>query len=140
MYLCITSSNNPVWYDDITVYRQPGAADLNPDDPEPTAKPEPTDKPEPTAKPEGITISEIKYREDGSPYLAITNNSGKDEDINIFAASYNAEGVLVRVSETSASVKSDGNTVEIGIDANAGDKVFIWDKEMRPLTEIMVAE
>ncbi len=128
MYLCITSSNNPVWYDDITVYRQPGAADLTPDDPEPTAKPE------------GITISEIKYREDGSPYLEITNNSGKDEDINIFAASYNAAGALVRVSETSASVKSDGNTVEIGIDANAGDKVFIWDKEMRPLTETMVAE
>lgn len=128
MYLCITSSNNPVWYDDITVYRQPDAADLTPDDPEPTAKPE------------GITISEIKYREDGSPYLEITNNSGKDEDINIFAASYNAAGALVRVSETSASVKSDGNTVEIGIDANAGDKVFIWDKEMRPLTETMVAE
>ena len=79
VYLCITTDNNPVWYDDITVYTQPGAEEPDPDEPEP-------EQPKATLAEAAwaVTGADAGYTVDGT-----NNNELKTDDETVYG--YKAE-------------------------------------------------
>lgn len=108
-------------------------------EPEVTDKPEVTDEPETTEDPE-LEISEILYGENGKPYMTVTNNGDADIDIDIYTASYDETGMLVGIDVISVPAAADGKPVMVTLDAAAGNRVFVWDKGMKPLSGVMTVK
>ena len=64
----------------------------------------------------------------------VTNNSGKSGDVSVYAAAY-AKGALIAVKKLDYTVDNGESTkFETGLGNADKIKVFLWDKEMTPLT------
>jgi len=86
----------------------------------------PGDKP----APQKVMIEQPVYAE-GCAIVGVTNKSGKAINVPVYAASYDETERLGSMGLTEKSVPSDGRRLEIKAGANNGDKIFVWDEQMR---------
>lgn len=126
VYLCITSSENVMWLDDITLYY------IN--EQKPTDTPKPTGTPEPTDEPNHETIEIVDFDKGTCSGTVVLSDKVTAGDIMI--AAYEREsGKCVGVRCVPYDEISE-NRLTFGFNnADAFVKVFVWDslESMKPL-------
>lgn len=76
----------------------------------------------------------------GEAYVIASNTTGEAAKVRIYAAKYDEDETLNAVSITDAEIAAGELNKKIAFKADAGDTVFIWDNDMKPLTEKTVLE
>lgn len=155
VYLCITSTNSPMWLDDITMYYEadedapiptteptPTMEPSTTTEPTPSPTPSPTTEPTPTptAEPKLIVYEPIMNSDGKTASMTVTNTTDKNVLLNIYAAEYGDDGALVKLTKTVESVPAESGTRDITIEAAVGNKVYVWDDDMKPYIETVTLE
>ena len=82
-------------------------------------------------------VEDIKcYQENESIYVA----SESERDIFVYTAVYNADGALKNVKKIKKSIKDETEFTNIypsGLKNGEYYKIFVWDSNMRPLTNVI---
>lgn len=82
-------------------------------------------------------VEDVKcYQENESIYVA----SESERDIFVYTAVYNADGALKNVKKIKKSIKDETEFTNIypsGLKNGEYYKIFVWDSNMRPLTNVI---
>ena len=117
VYLCITSSNNPQWYDDISVYYMTGTADGG-------------DTPTPPEA-EEFTVS-APVLEGANAVVTVNNTTSESRNITVYAAEYDGSGALISLETANGVSDAYSGITAITVPAKKGCRIFVWDDDMKP--------
>lgn len=87
----------------------------------------------------GVVIDSIE-KGDQTLKVRIKNNTNDETDVTMYAASYDGSGNLLRVSKKTRTLFSGLNYIETDLKlegTEASAKGFIWDKDMKPIQDVL---
>ena len=72
------------------------------------------------------------YYANGKAVIRVTNTTSEDKSLNIYVARYDESNVLTSLKKESEVIAANSGETKITIAAEEGDKVYIWDDQMKP--------